>query len=72
MRNRHIPRVCRHCQAPMASGTGACWRCGVEWASEEQPRTVLRLVPAGAPSPVVLDTECWANEGGSFASAAGR
>jgi hypothetical protein len=44
MRNRHIPRVCRHCDAPMASGAGTCWRCGVEWASEDGPATTLRLV----------------------------
>jgi hypothetical protein len=47
MRNRHIARVCRHCQAPMASGAATCWRCGVAWATEEQPPTVLRLVPSG-------------------------
>ena len=51
MRNRHLPRICRHCQAPMASGAGACWRCGVEWASEEQPPATLRLVAAPQPDP---------------------
>jgi hypothetical protein len=49
MRNRHIPRVCRHCDAPMASGAGTCWRCGVEWASEDGPATALRLVRGGRP-----------------------
>jgi hypothetical protein len=45
MLNRHIVRVCRHCQAPMASGATACWRCGVAW---EGPRpATLRLVPSG-------------------------
>jgi hypothetical protein len=55
MRNRHIVRVCRQCQAPLASGAPTCWRCGVAWATEEQPPTKLRLVPseprAGNPSP---------------------
>ena len=50
MRNRHIPRVCRQCHAPMASGAGTCWRCGVAWATEEEPPTTLRLVHSG-PSP---------------------
>jgi predicted amidophosphoribosyltransferase len=49
MRNRHIPRVCRNCHAPMASGADACWRCGVEWATEAQPPATLRLVPAVQP-----------------------
>jgi hypothetical protein len=50
MRNRHLPRLCRECQAPMAGHEDACWRCGAEWASEEAPRTKLRLIPAAAPS----------------------
>jgi hypothetical protein len=45
MRNRHISRVCRNCRAPMARQEEACWRCGVEWASEEGLRITLRLVP---------------------------
>jgi hypothetical protein len=70
MRSRHVSRLCRSCQAPMAGQEDACWRCGVAWAAEDEPRTTLRLVPAGAPSQAVLDTERWTNEGGSFASAA--
>jgi hypothetical protein len=50
MRNRHLPRLCRTCQAPMAGHEDACWRCGVQWASEETPRTALRLIRGGAPS----------------------
>jgi predicted amidophosphoribosyltransferase len=48
MRNRHIPRLCRNCQAPMARHQDACWRCGAQWASEEA-WTTLRLVAAAAP-----------------------
>jgi hypothetical protein len=70
MRNRHIPRLCRSCQAPMASDEDACWRCGVQWAAEDEPRTTLRLVSAGAPSEADPDTGRWINEGGSVASAA--
>jgi hypothetical protein len=54
----------------MAGQDDTCWRCGVAWAAEDEPRTTLRLVQAGAPSQAVLDTERWTNEGGSFASAA--
>jgi predicted amidophosphoribosyltransferase len=55
MRNRHFPRVCGQCQAPMARQEDACWRCGTRWASEDTPRTALEVLPGGA-----LD------EGGSF------
>ena len=48
MRNRHLPRLCRECQAPMAGQTDTCWRCGAAWTSGEAP--TLRLVPAAAPS----------------------
>jgi hypothetical protein len=54
----------------MAGQKDKCWRCGVDWASEEPPRTRLRLIDVGAPSAneVRLDAERWTNEGGSFAS----
>ena len=53
MRNRHMARVCRTCQAPMASGEDTCWRCGAVWA-EDPPAATLRLVeplPADVPVP---------------------
>ena len=34
----------------MASQEDKCWRCGVEWASEDGPRTTLRLIPSGPPT----------------------
>lgn len=34
----------------MAGHVATCWRCGVEWASEETPPTRLRLIRGGAPS----------------------
>jgi hypothetical protein len=67
MRERHRARVCRHCEAPMARQVDACWRCGIEWAPEEEPRTTLRLILGGA----LRETDAadrWTNEGGSFAS----
>jgi hypothetical protein len=68
MRNRHLPRLCRNCQAPMAGHEDTCWRCGAQWASEEAPPTTLRLVSARSSDQIRLDAERWTNEGGSFAS----
>jgi hypothetical protein len=86
MRERHFPRICRSCSAPMARQEGTCWRCGTQWASEEGPRTTLRVIVGGAQAedrlePAIaiaaraasdarLDAERWANEGGRFASEA--
>ena len=60
MRNRHIPRLCRHCRAPMARQEDSCWRCGTPWVSEGAP--ALRLIPGDA------DADRWTNEGGSSGS----
>jgi hypothetical protein len=67
MRDRHFPRLCRHCRAPMARQEDSCWRCGTEWAIEEKPRTTLRLIPGGADTRFE-DADRWTNEGGSFAA----
>jgi len=32
VRNRHAPRLCRRCRAPMAGQTDHCWQCGEAWA----------------------------------------
>lgn len=48
MRDRHFPRLCRSCQAPMARQEDACWRCGTDWATEAEPRTALRVISGGA------------------------
>jgi hypothetical protein len=48
MRDRHFPRLCRSCQAPMARQEGTCWGCGTHWAAEDEPRIALRLIPGGA------------------------
>ncbi|HTE61321.1 MAG TPA: hypothetical protein VK631_13300 [Solirubrobacteraceae bacterium] len=58
MRNRHLPRVCANCQAPMAGQESSCWRCGVEWAPEAEPGTRLRLVSSQSlPEPAPLAAE---------------
>jgi predicted amidophosphoribosyltransferase len=31
VRERHFPRLCRACQAPMAVQEDNCWRCGALW-----------------------------------------
>jgi hypothetical protein len=60
MRERHFPRLCRTCQAPMARQEDTCWRCGARWASEDAPPTRLKVIAGG-------DDDRWANEGGSVA-----
>lgn len=52
MRDRHHPRVCRSCQAPMARQQDSCWRCGTQWTSEDAPSTTLR--PASRARPAVM------------------
>ena len=83
MRERHFPRVCRSCRAPMARQEDACWRCGTRWASEDAPRTTLKVIAGGAQadrsdralaaSEARFDEDRWAKEGGSLvAEAAAR
>ena len=66
----------------MARQEHTCWRCGARWASEDGPRTTLKLIVGGAhaddrarPAIAVaaqavadgrVDADRWANEGGSF------
>jgi hypothetical protein len=86
MRERHFPRVCRSCRAPMARQEDTCWRCGTPWSTEDGPRTTLKVIAGGAPasdrseppsavparaaSDARLDADRWANEGGSVAAEA--
>jgi hypothetical protein len=75
MLHRHVPRLCRSCQAPMARQDETCWRCGIEWVSQDGPRTRLRVIRGGASAAVAaderavaqarVDMERWATEGGS-------
>jgi hypothetical protein len=75
MRNRHIPRLCRACRAPMARQEDTCWRCGTQWATEDRPRTPLHVIPGGAPTDTVgkaravnearLAIDRWVDEGGN-------
>jgi hypothetical protein len=36
----------------MARQEDACWRCGVQWASEDGPGTALRVIPGGVSTEV--------------------
>jgi hypothetical protein len=45
----------------MARQQDTCWRCGSQWASEDAPRTTLKVIPGGAQ--VEHDVDRWANEG---------
>jgi hypothetical protein len=53
----------------MARQEDSCWRCGTAWATEDRPRTRLRVI-AGAADTRFADADRWTNEGGSFASEA--
>lgn len=47
--NRHRPRLCRECTAPMAGQSEECWKCGAAWV--EHPSHDGPAVPAGSSSP---------------------
>jgi hypothetical protein len=73
MRDRHIPRLCDSCGAPMARQEAACWHCGTQWADEDVPRTALRVIAGGAETragvmPADIDADRWITDGGSFDS----
>ena len=68
MRDRHLPRLCGHCHAPMARQEAVCWRCGTQWASEAAPETALRVISGGASDH--LDADRWIDEGGSLGTVA--
>jgi hypothetical protein len=48
-KNRHFPRLCRTCDAPMAGQEDTCWNCGAVWdegsTTDNEPG-----VPLGAPT----------------------
>lgn len=47
MRDRHHPRVCRSCRAPMARQEERCWRCAAAWASgSASPAAPMRDRPS--------------------------
>jgi hypothetical protein len=45
----------------MARQEDACWCCGAQWASEEAPRTTLRVIAGGRLlSPAADPAQAWA------------
>ena len=68
MRDRHFPRLCASCAAPLARQEDACWRCDTPWAADEQPRTALRVIAGGARTQTPPDAERWLDEGGTVAA----
>jgi hypothetical protein len=45
MRERHFPRLCRSCDAPMARQEDSCWRCEAawdDWSARRSARLVAR------------------------------
>jgi hypothetical protein len=74
VRDRHLPRLCRSCRAPIACQEAACWRCGVGWADEVGPRTPLPALARGRLAPQIrvlaqaqasVSMDRWIDEGGS-------
>lgn len=47
MRDRHLPRLCRSCDAPMARQEDSCWRCEADWDDRSARRSARLVVPGG-------------------------
>jgi hypothetical protein len=45
VRDRHLPRVCRSCDAPMAGQDDTCWKCNATWDDQLGPRNPVRTIP---------------------------
>jgi hypothetical protein len=55
----------------MARQEDACWCCGAQWASEEAPRTTLRVIAGGRLLPSAADpAQAWAVPDASVGSEA--
>ena len=47
MRERHFPRLCRSCDAPMGRQEDTCWSCEAAWDYRSARPNVMRLIPGG-------------------------
>lgn len=47
MRDRHFPRLCRSCDAPMSRQEDSCWHCGAVWDYPAERRHALRVIRGG-------------------------
>lgn len=57
MRDRHFPRLCRSCQAPLARQQDDCWHCDAPCATDGEPSSAATESRHAAAR--------WADEGGS-------
>jgi hypothetical protein len=48
MSNRHFPRLCRSCDAPMARQEDTCWRCGALYVERDGKPVTQGVFPEGA------------------------
>lgn len=64
MRDRHLPRLCRSCHAPMARQEGSCWHCGAAWTAAATA-TPPAVASHDRERLARLDVDRWADEGGS-------
>jgi hypothetical protein len=59
MRDRHLPRLCRSCDSPMAGQEDTCWSCEAAWEYRRSARRNAQhvmpgghaLLPAGGGQP---------------------
>ena len=65
MRNRHFPRLCRSCHAPMARQEDSCWRCGDHWVAAEAVTTVAPR-ESRRDDDDAAQAARWSDEGGSW------
>jgi len=47
MRERHFPRLCRSCDAPMARQEDTCWSCEAAWDYPSATTNAGRVIPGG-------------------------
>ncbi len=79
MRERHFPRLCHSCQAPLARQEETCWSCSTPWTVTDTVRPRLTVIPGGPPAAIRdrraltqarMDMDRWVTEGGSVPSEA--
>ena len=51
--NRHRPRLCRECTAPMAGPSDECWKCGAAWTEKPSADVPPGKDAAGEPPKLV-------------------
>jgi hypothetical protein len=54
--NRHFPRLCGSCGAPMARQEDTCWHCGAVWHDPVVPSD-MTVTPGVIPAPDVSPDE---------------